>query len=128
MSYLFLAMLGLRCSVWAFSALLGMGCGRQGPHFLVVCGLLTAVASLVAERGMWSISASVLQHAVQWLQHMVSRVHELQYLGHTGSVVVELGLSCSLACRIFLHQGSNPGSLHWQADSNPLCHQESPNV
>ena len=36
------------------------------------------------------------------------------------------GLSCSMACGIFPDQGSNPCLLHWQADSLPLSHQESP--
>ena len=31
-------------------------------------------------------------------------------------------LSCSTACGIFPDQGSNPGPLHWQADSLPLSH------
>ena len=44
----------------------------------------------------------------------------------TGSVVVAHGLSCSAACGIFPDQGSNPHRLHWQADSQPLCHQGSP--
>ena len=35
-------------------------------------------------------------------------------------------LSCSAACGIFPDQGSNPCPLHWQADSQPLCHQGSP--
>ena len=43
-----------------------------------------------------------------------------------GSVVVAHGLSCSVACGIFPYQGSNPCPLHWQADSQPLCHQGSP--
>ena len=43
-----------------------------------------------------------------------------------GSVVVAHGLSCSAACGIFLDQGSNPCLLHWQADSQPLRHQGSP--
>ena len=44
--YLFLAVLGLHCcvQVWAFSS-----CGEWGLLFVVVCGLLIAVASLVAE-------------------------------------------------------------------------------
>ena len=42
------------------------------------------------------------------------------------SVIVVHGLSCSAACGIFPDQGSNPGPLHWQADSQPLCHQGSP--
>ena len=46
---------------------------------------------------------------------------------HAGSVVVVHGLSCSAACGIFPDQGSNPCPLHWQADSQPLRHQGSPN-
>ena len=46
----------------------------------------------------------------------------------TGSVVVAHGLSCSAACGIFPDQGSNPCSLHWQADSQPLRHQGSPTM
>ena len=44
-----------------------------------------------------------------------------------GSVAVAHGLSCSVACGIFPDQGSNPCPLHWQADSQPLRHQGSPN-
>ena len=43
-----------------------------------------------------------------------------------GSVVVAHRPSCSVACGIFPDQGSNPCSLHWQADSQPLRHQGSP--
>ena len=46
----------------------------------------------------------------------------------TGSVVVAHGPSCSAACGIFPDQGSNPCPLHWQADSQPLCHQGSPHL
>ena len=42
--YLFLAVLGLRCCAWAFSS-----CSEWGLLFVVVRGLLIAVASLVAE-------------------------------------------------------------------------------
>ena len=45
--YLFLAALGLRCCVWAFSS-----CSEWGLLFIAVHGLLTAVASLVAEHGL----------------------------------------------------------------------------
>ena len=41
-------------------------------------------------------------------------------------VIVAHGPSCSAACGIFPDQGSNPCPLHWQADSQPLCHQGSP--
>ena len=43
-----------------------------------------------------------------------------------GSVIVAHGPSCSAACGILPDQGSNPCSLHWQADSQPLRHQGSP--
>ena len=45
--YLFLAVLGLCCCVWAFSS-----CSERGLLFVVVHGLLIAVASLVAEHGL----------------------------------------------------------------------------
>ena len=45
--YLFLAALGLRCCVRAFSS-----CGERGLLFVAVLRLLIAVASLVAEHGL----------------------------------------------------------------------------
>ena len=42
--YFFLASLGLRCCMWAFSS-----CGEQGFLFVAVHGLLTAVASLLLQ-------------------------------------------------------------------------------
>ena len=73
-------------------------CSEWGLLFVAVHRSLSVVASLVAE-------------------------HRLQSMG---SVVVTHGLSCSLACGIFLDQGSNARPLHWQAGSYPLCHQGSP--
>ena len=43
-----------------------------------------------------------------------------------GSVIVAHRPSRSAACGIFPDQGSNPCSLHWQADSQPLRHLGSP--
>ena len=45
--YLFLAALGLRCCALPCSS-----CGERGLLFVAVRGLLTAVASLVAEHGL----------------------------------------------------------------------------
>ena len=45
--YLFLAVLGFCCCARAFSS-----CGKQGLLFVALCGLLIAVASLVAEHGL----------------------------------------------------------------------------
>ena len=42
-----MAVLGLRCCARAFSS-----CGKRGLLFVVVLGLLIAVASLVAEHGL----------------------------------------------------------------------------
>ena len=71
--------------------------------------LWRAGTSLVVEHGLQVCG-------LQQLWHMGSVVvaHGLQ---STGSVVVAHGLSCSVACGIFLDQGSNPCPLHWQADS-----------
>ena len=77
----------LGAGLWASH---GMGC------FVVVHGLLIAVASFLAE-------------------------HSLQQLWHMGSVAVVRGL-----CGIFLDQESNPCLLHRQVDSCSLYHQRSP--
>ena len=50
-----------------------------------------------------------------------------QALGIRTSVIGACRLSCSVACGIFLDQGSNPCPLHWQVASYPLYHQGSPN-
>ena len=50
--YVCLSALGLHCCAWAFYS-----CGEWGPLFAAVHGLLTAVASLVAERRLSSCGA-----------------------------------------------------------------------
>ena len=48
-------------------------------------------------------------------------------LESTGSVVLALGLSCSMACSMASpDQGLNLCPLHWQADSLPLDHEGHP--
>ena len=69
--------------------------GSGGCSPVAGLGLLIAVASLVAEHGLWS------------------------------SGVVAHGLSCPAAWEILPDQGSNLCSLHWQAYSYPLDHQGS---
>ena len=68
----------------------------------MIHGLLTAVASLIAEHGLWSVRASVV--ATDWLQR-------------AGSVAVVLGLSCSSACGIFLDLRWNVCPLNLKVDS-----------
>ena len=86
----------------AGSLLLHMGLlqlRRAGDYCLVAaCRLLVAVASLVVELG--------LQGA--------------------GSVVMAHGISCPMASGIFLGQGLNSCSPHWQVDSQPLDHEGRP--
>ena len=50
----------------------------------------------------------------------------LQSKGSWASVVLARGLSCPAACGILPNQGSNPCSLHRQADSQLLDHLGSP--
>ena len=76
--------------------------------------------SLVAARGGHS-SSRCAGLSLSWpllLQSTGSR--------RAGSVIVAHGPSCSVACGIFPDQGSNTCPLHWQADSQPLRHQGSP--
>ena len=67
--------------------------------------------------------------SLQWLlllRSTGSRRAGFSSCGAWASVVVAHGLSCSVTCGVFLDQGSNPCPLHWQVDSQPLCHQGSP--
>ena len=61
----------------------------RGFFLIAVCGFLLVVASLVAKRGLHSLSSVVMAH----------------------------GLSCAEACEIFLDQGSNLCPQDWQAGS-----------
>ena len=74
-------------------------------------------------------SAGVSLVVVQWLLIVVASLLAAPRLWSTGSVVVMHGLSCPVACGIFLGQESNSCLLHWQADFFlPLSHQESPQI
>ena len=109
-AYLFLAVLGLRCCMQAFSS-----CSEWGLLFVAVCGLLIAVASFVAEHRLEA-------RGLQQLQLLGPRAHRLQQLHHagsgvaahglqsTGSVVVEPRHSSPAACGIFPDQGMNSHS------------------
>ena len=77
----------------------------------VVCGLLTAMTSLLVEHGLKGASASI--------------VAALRLLS-TDSIVEAHWLSCSTACEIFPDQRSSSCLLHWQVDSLPLSHRGNP--
>ena len=84
----------------------------------------------VSVRGLSLVAASAGHSLLRCMGLSLSRPLLLRSTGsrRAGSVVVVHGPSCSVACGIFPDQGSNPCPLHWQADSQPLCHQGSPNV
>ena len=90
--------------------------------FLAVLGLrfCARAFSLVAASG---------GHSSSWCAGLsLSRPLLLRSTGsrHAGSVVVAHGPSCSRGMWDFPDKGLNPCPLHWQADSQPLCHQGSP--
>ena len=106
MSYLFLAMLGLRCFVWSFSALVvasrTLCCGVWASYCagFSCCQAQDVECTGVSGCSMW----------VQELQRVGSECMGFSS-GGTGSVGVVHGLICSAACRIFLDQASNPPAL-----------------
>ena len=81
----------------------------------------------VSVRGLSPVAASGGHSSSQCTGLSLSRPLLLRSTGSrcAGSVVVAHGPSCSAACGIFPDQGSNPCLLHWQADSQPLRHEES---
>ena len=87
-----------------------------------------AVLGLVSVRGLSLVAASGGHSSSRCAGLSLSRPLSLRSTDsrRAGSVVVAHGPSCSVACGIFADQGSNPCPLHWQADSQPLCHQGSP--
>ena len=81
-------------------------------------------------RGLFLVVASG-GHSSSWCAGLsLSRPLLLRSTGSrcAGSVIVAHGPSCSVACGILPDQGSNPCPLHWQADSQPLRHQGSPQL
>ena len=79
-------------------------------------------------RGLFPVVASGVHSSSRCTGLSLSRPLLLRSTGSrcAGSVIVAHGPSRSTACVIFPDQGSNPCALHWQADSQPLRHQESP--
>ena len=82
----------------------------------------------VSLRGLSLVAASGGHSSSRCAGLSLSRPLLLQSTGsrRAGSVIVAHGLSRSAAYGIFPDQGSNPCPLYWQADSQPLRHQGSP--
>ena len=82
----------------------------------------------VSLRGLSLVVASGGHSSSRCMGLSLSRPLLLRSTGsrRAGSVIVAHGPSRSAARGIFPDQGSNPCPLHWQADSQPLRHQGSP--
>ena len=82
----------------------------------------------ISVRGLSLVAASGGHSSSRCAGLSLSRPLLLRSTGsrRAGSVVVAHKPSCSTTRGIFPDQGSNPCPLHWQADSQPLCHQGSP--
>ena len=89
-----------------------------------------AVLVFVSVRGLSLVAASGGHSSSRCAGLSLSRPLLLRSTGsrRAGSVVVAQGPSRSAACGILPDQGSNPCPLHWQADSQPLRHQGSPQL
>ena len=92
--------------------------------YLWLCGVFVSV------RGLSPVVASGGHSSLRCAGLSPSRPLLLRSTGsrRAGSVIVAHGPSCSAACGIFPDQGSNPRPLYWQADSQPLRHQGSPQL
>ena len=101
---------------------------RRPTHFFFLNFYLWLCWVFVSVRGLSPVAASRGHSSSRCAGLSLSRPLLLGSTGsrRAGSVVVAHGPSCSAARGIFPDQGSNPCPLHWQADSQPLCHQGSP--
>ena len=93
-------------------------------YFWLCWGFMAAVSRASSCRGQ-APHCSGLPRCGAWALGWMGSAVAAPGLESPGSVTVAHGLSCSMACGIFLDQGSNPHFLHWPADSLPLSHQES---
>ena len=96
--------------------------------FMYVCMYVWLCWVFVSVRGLSLVVASGGHSSSRCAGLSLSRPLLLPSTGsrRAGSVIVAHRPSCSAACGIFPDQGSNLRPLHWQADSQPLCHQGSP--
>ena len=111
-----------------YSCLNAKASGRKGDFFFFFFNLFWLCWVFVSVRGLSPVAASGGHSSSRCAGLSLSWPLLLRSTGsrHAGSVVVAHGRSRSAACGIFPDQGSNPCPLHWQADSQPLHHQGSP--
>ena len=83
--------------------------------FVAAYGLSLAVASVGYYSSLWCAGFSLRWLLLLWSTG--SRHVGFSSCGAWASIVAAHGLSCSVACGIFLDQVSNLCPLHWQVDS-----------
>ena len=106
-----LAVLDLHCCT-GFSLVVSGGSSLVAVHWLLI-----VVSSLVVEHGLQHAGFS--RYSI-WVQQLWPQALD-RWLSSCGALVQSLCM-----CRSFPGQGLNPCLPHWQADSLPLSHQESP--
>ena len=79
-----------------------------------LCWVLVRAWAFSSCRQAWASHCRDFSHCRAWA------------LGHVGSVDAALGLSCPMACGIFLEQEWKMCPLYCKADSQPLDHKGSP--
>ena len=80
------------------------GCGEQRLPFLAVTGCSLWWPALLQSVGWRALASAVAACGLE----------------SPGLTVAVHRLSCSVACGIFLDEGSSPCLLHWLAESSPL--------
>ena len=98
-----------KCRVTFIKCLCARRCLREHISHACFSYFFGCIGSLLLQ-GLFSSCGS-------WVSHYGGFSCGARAPGVRASVVAAHGLSCSVACRIFLDQGLNPCPLHWQADS-----------
>ena len=96
--------------IYSLLAALGLHCGARASH----CGGFSCCMQSTGSRRAAPSSSGMWAQQL-WFTGSRAQAQQLWCTGLTAP-----------ACGIFLDQGSNLCSLHWQADPQPLHHQGSP--
>ena len=93
--------------------------------YLFIFGMVGLHGCMQASRAYFSLLCTGFSLFWFLIAEHGPQANGLQQLQRAGSVVVARGLSCSTACEVFQHQGSNLYPLYWQLDSYLLFQQGS---
>ena len=88
--------------------------------------LLAAPGLCCCARALSTVTKGAAPHSRVRASHCSGVSHCRAWaLEHSASIAAARGHRCFAECGIFPDQELNPCPLHWQADSQPLDHQES---